>query len=131
MGDVEFYITVGLTLDGRPLEVFIKAGCIDPKVEDDFGFQGWCDTVAELCSIALQAGVPLETLCRHLRSKHFKPNGWAEEPGFGHVGSVPDYLGRWLMKEFEKHDNEAPIHIFKTWQLKSLPMGFGIYLRNG
>ena len=104
MGMVEFYVTVGLYPDGTPGEIFIKAGSINPKIEDTFGFQGWCDTVGELCSIILQAGVPLPVLCSHLKGKMFKPDGWTEEEHFAQ--SVPDYLGWWLMKNWGSDDSE-------------------------
>jgi len=107
MGGVEFYITVGL-VGGRPMEVFIKAGTLPPEIEDDFGFQGWCDITAELSSVILQAGVPLKVLCRHLRAHRFKPSGFAKQEGIGHANSVPDYLAKWMnMNWGEKDDQEV------------------------
>ena len=82
---VDFYITLNRYPDGRPCEVFTKAGG---------GLQGWCDAICRLMSVLLQHGVPLETICGQLLRSHFAPCGMV--PGFGFARSFADYLARWV-----------------------------------
>ena len=85
---VDFYITLNRYADGRPCEVFVKA---------TNGYQGWCDAICRLTSLALQHGVPADSIIRQLENSQFPPSG--RVPGFGFVGSFPDYLAKWLKKE--------------------------------
>jgi ribonucleoside-diphosphate reductase alpha chain len=95
------YIIVGLYEDGRPGEVFLKIG----KEGSTLG--GMFDTVGILTSIALQHGVPLETLAEKLAYVRFEPSGWTKNPKINHAHSIVDYVFRWLQSEFEKPKKES------------------------
>ena len=86
----EGYITVGFYDDGRPGEVFIKISKHGSTIS------GLLDTVAVLTSLALQYGVPIETLARKFEFTRFEPSGWTKTPELRHVNSLVDYVFRWL-----------------------------------
>src|SRR5437016_5954705 len=66
----EGYITVGLYEDGQPGELFITMS----KEGSTIG--GLMDTVGTLTSIALQYGVPLESLVKKFAYQRFEPSGF-------------------------------------------------------
>jgi ribonucleoside-diphosphate reductase alpha chain len=69
------------------------------------------DSVGILTSVALQHGVPLETLVKKLSYCRFEPSGWTANPRIKHASSIVDYIFRWLRAEFcssEEFDTEAP-----------------------
>lgn len=86
----EGYITVGFYDDGRPGEVFIKIAKHGSTIS------GLLDTIAVLTSLALQYGVPVETLARKFEFTRFEPSGWTKNPDLRHVNSLVDYIFRWL-----------------------------------
>jgi ribonucleoside-diphosphate reductase alpha chain len=51
-------------------------------------------------SIALQYGVPLETLCRKFSYMRFDPEGATGNPEIPFAKSLPDYIMRWLASQF-------------------------------
>ena len=63
------YITVGFYEDGRPGEVFIKIAKHGSTIS------GLLDTIAVLTSMALQYGVPVETLAHKFEFTRFEPSG--------------------------------------------------------
>jgi ribonucleoside-diphosphate reductase alpha chain len=65
----EGYITVGLYEDGQPGELFITMS----KEGSTIG--GLMDTVGTLTSIALQYGVPLQSLVKKFAYQRFEPSG--------------------------------------------------------
>src|SRR5881275_2300994 len=70
----EGYITVGLYEDGQPGELFITMS----KEGSTIG--GLMDTVGTLTSIALQYGVPLESLVKKFAYQRFEPSGFTKNP---------------------------------------------------
>jgi ribonucleoside-diphosphate reductase alpha chain len=86
----EGYITVGFYDDGRPGEVFVKISKHGSTIS------GLLDTIAVLTSLALQYGVPIETLARKFEFTRFGPSGWTKNPELRHVNSLVDYVFRWL-----------------------------------
>jgi ribonucleoside-diphosphate reductase alpha chain len=90
IGELQGYITVGFFEDGRPGEVFIKIA------KHGSTMSGLVDTIAVLTSMALQHGVPIETLARKLEFTRFAPSGWTKNPDLRHVNSIVDYVFRWL-----------------------------------
>src|SRR6266403_1633007 len=70
----EGYITVGLYEDGQPGELFITMS----KEGSTIG--GLMDTVGTLTSIALQYGVPLESLAKKFAYQRFEPSGFTKNP---------------------------------------------------
>jgi ribonucleoside-diphosphate reductase alpha chain len=86
----EGFITVGFYGDGRPGEVFVKIAKHGSTIA------GLLDTIAVLTSMALQYGVPVETLARKFEYTRFEPSGWTENPELRRANSIVDYLFRWL-----------------------------------
>src|SRR5881409_3996308 len=97
----EGYITVGLYEDGQPGELFITMS----KEGSTIG--GLMDTVGTLTSIALQYGVPLESLVRKFAYQRFEPSGFTKNPDIRHATSITDYVFRWLACQFIKGYKEA------------------------
>src|SRR5213079_2651030 len=97
----EGYITVGLYEDGQPGELFITMS----KEGSTIG--GLMDTVGTLTSIALQYGVPLESLVKKFAYQRFEPSGFTKNPDIRHATSSTDYVFRWLACQFIKGYKEA------------------------
>src|SRR5205823_2821640 len=85
----EGYITVGLYEDEQPGELFITMS----KEGSTIG--GLMDTVGTLTSIALQYGVPLESLVKKFAYQRFEPSGFTKNPDIRHATSITDYVFRW------------------------------------
>src|SRR6266404_5492373 len=97
----EGYITVGLYEDEQPGELFITMS----KEGSTIG--GLMDTVGTLTSIALQYGVPLESLVKKFAYQRFEPSGFTKNPHIRHATSITDYVFRWLACQFIKGYKEA------------------------
>ena len=97
----EGYITVGLYEDGQPGELFITMS----KEGSTIG--GLMDTVGTLTSIALQYGVPLESLVKKFAYQRFEPSGFTKNQDIRHATSITDYVFRWLGCQFIKGYREA------------------------
>ena len=102
----EGYLTAGLYDDGTVGELFIS----------DFGkegstlrgvFSAWATTL----SIALQHGVPLESLVRKFAWMRFEPQGLTENPEIPHAHSIPDYVARWLTARFLDTDAQDELGV--------------------
>jgi ribonucleoside-diphosphate reductase alpha chain len=90
----EGYITVGLYEDGSPGEVFIT------MAKEGSTIGGLMDTIATLVSVALQYGVPIESLVRKFEHVRFEPNGPTRNGDIPFAKSIVDYIFRWLAMEF-------------------------------
>jgi ribonucleoside-diphosphate reductase alpha chain len=90
IGGHQGYITVGLFEDGKPGELFIK------MAKQGSTLSGLMDTVGILASLALQYGVPVETLARKFEYIRFDPSGETPHSEIRHAHSVVDYVFRWL-----------------------------------
>jgi len=97
----EGYITVGLFEDGMPGELFVTMS----KEGSTIG--GLMDTVGTLTSIALQYGVPLESLVKKFAYQRFEPSGFTKNPDIRSATSIADYIFRWLGVQFIKGYKEA------------------------
>jgi len=97
----EGYITVGLFEDGMPGELFVTMS----KEGSTIG--GLMDTVGTLTSIALQYGVPLESLVKKFAYQRFEPSGFTRNPDIRNATSIADYVFRWLGCQFIKGYKEA------------------------
>jgi ribonucleoside-diphosphate reductase alpha chain len=97
----EGYITVGLYEDGQPGELFIHMS----KEGSTIG--GLMDTVGTLTSVALQYGVPLESLVKKFAYQRFEPSGFTKNPDIRNATSITDYVFRWLGCQFIKGYKEA------------------------
>ena len=94
VGGHEGYITVGLYEDGMPGEVFIRIA----KEGSTIG--GLMDTIATLVSLALQYGVPVDSLVRKFEHVRFEPSGMTRNPEIPMAKSLVDYIFRYLAMEF-------------------------------
>ena len=90
----EGYITTGLYEDGQPGEVFIT------MAKEGSTIGGLMDTVATLVSVALQYGVPVESLVRKFEHVRFEPSGMTRNPDIPMAKSLVDYIFRYLAMEF-------------------------------
>jgi len=97
----EGYITVGLYENEQPGELFITMS----KEGSTIG--GLMDTVGTLTSIALQYGVPLESLVKKFAYQRFEPSGFTKNPDIRHATSITDYVFRWLACQFINGYKEA------------------------
>src|SRR5260370_25476154 len=58
------------------------------------------NSFATAISIALQYGVPLETLVQKFSYMRFEPEGITGNPEIPFAKSMPDYIMRWLASRF-------------------------------
>jgi ribonucleoside-diphosphate reductase alpha chain len=58
------------------------------------------NSFATAISIALQYGVPLETLVQKFAYMRFEPEGITQNPEIPFAKSMPDYIMRWLASRF-------------------------------
>jgi ribonucleoside-diphosphate reductase alpha chain len=97
----EGYITVGLYENSQPGELFIQ------MAKEGSTIGGLMDTVATLTSLALQYGVPLESLVKKFAYQRFEPSGFTKNPDIRNATSITDYIFRWLGCQFIKGYKEA------------------------
>ncbi len=94
VGGHEGYIHVGFYEDGSPGEVFLRMS------KEGTAVSGLMDSVAVLTSIALQYGVPLESLVNKFSHVRFEPSGFTPNPDIPIAKSIIDYVFRWLGTQF-------------------------------
>src|SRR3712207_2982696 len=61
---------------------------------------GLMDTIATLVSVALQYGVPVESLVRKFEHVRFEPSGMTRNPEIPFAKSLVDYIFRYLAMQF-------------------------------
>jgi len=93
----EGYITVGLYEDGQPGELFITMS----KEGSTIG--GLMDTVGTLTSIALQYGVPLESLVKKFAYQRFEPSGFTKNSEPHRTARNPIYRSKKFTTSRRKH----------------------------
>ena len=69
------------------------------------------NSFATAISIALQYGVPLETLVRKFSYMRFEPEGITGNPEIPFAKSMPDYIMRWLASRFLDADVQEDLGI--------------------
>jgi len=99
---VDYYcitMTVGLYDDGSPGEIFLQ---VTDGPDDKDMIQGFLHGQATAVSLGLQYGVPLEVYVNRLKHQKFRPYGMTNDhrKGFERVGSIYDYIFRWLEDRF-------------------------------
>src|SRR5206468_5928376 len=77
-----------------PGEVFIT------MAKEGSTIGGLMDTIATLVSVALQYGVPVESLVRKFEHVRFEPSGMTKNREIPIAKSLTDYIFRWLAMEF-------------------------------
>ena len=73
--------------------------------------RGMMNSFATAISIALQYGVPLETLVRKFSYMRFEPEGITGNPEIPFAKSMPDYIMRWLASRFLDVDAQEDLGI--------------------
>ncbi|MBL8887804.1 MAG: adenosylcobalamin-dependent ribonucleoside-diphosphate reductase [Phycisphaerales bacterium] len=97
----EGYLSVGLYEDGRPGELFITMS----KEGSTIG--GLMDSLGTAVSVALQYGVPVESLVNKFSHQRFEPAGMTENRDIPFAKSLVDYIFRWLGMQFIPGYREA------------------------
>jgi len=69
------------------------------------------NSFATAISIALQYGVPLETLVQKFAYMRFEPEGITQNPEIPFAKSMPDYIMRWLASRFLDADSQEELGI--------------------
>jgi ribonucleoside-diphosphate reductase alpha chain len=95
VGGHEGYITAGLYEDGSVGEIFLT-----DIGKEGSTLRGMMNSFATAISIALQYGVPLETLVRKFCYMRFEPEGMTMNTEIPFAKSLPDYIMRWLASRF-------------------------------
>jgi len=95
LGGHEGYITAGKYEDGSVGEIFLT-----DIGKEGSTLRGMMNSFATAISIALQYGVPLETLVRKFSYMRFEPEGMTTNPEIPFAKSMPDYIMRWLASRF-------------------------------
>ena len=101
IGGHEGYITAGMYEDGTVGEIFLT-----DIGKEGSTLRGMMNSFATAISIALQYGVPLETLVQKFSYMRFEPEGITGNPEIPFAKSMPDYIMRWLASRFL--DTDAP-----------------------
>jgi ribonucleoside-diphosphate reductase alpha chain len=102
----EGYITAGMYEDGTVGEIFLT-----DIGKEGSTLRGMMNSFATAISIALQYGVPLETLVRKFSYMRFEPEGITNNPEIPFAKSMPDYIMRWLASRFMDADAQEDLGI--------------------
>ncbi len=102
----EGYITAGMYEDGTVGEIFLT-----DVGKEGSTLRGMMNAFATSVSIALQYGVPLETLVRKFSYMRFDPEGITGNPEIPFAKSMPDYIMRWLASRFLDADLQEELGI--------------------
>jgi ribonucleoside-diphosphate reductase alpha chain len=102
----EGYITAGMYEDGSVGEIFLT-----DIGKEGSTLRGMMNAFATSVSIALQYGVPLETLVRKFSYMRFDPEGATGNPEIPFAKSMPDYIMRWLASRFLDTDTQEELGI--------------------
>jgi ribonucleoside-diphosphate reductase alpha chain len=106
IGGHEGYITAGMYEDGSIGEIFLT-----DIGKEGSTLRGMMNSFATAISIALQYGVPLETLVRKFSYMRFEPEGVTGNPEIPFAKSMPDYIMRWLASRFLDADAQEDLGI--------------------
>jgi ribonucleoside-diphosphate reductase alpha chain len=106
IGGHEGYITAGMYEDGTVGEIFLT-----DIGKEGSTLRGMMNAFATSISIALQYGVPLETLVQKFSYMRFEPEGITQNPEIPFAKSMPDYIMRWLASRFLDADAQEELGI--------------------
>ncbi len=90
----EGYLIVGLYEDGSPGELFIT------MAKEGSTIGGLMDSLGTAISVALQYGVPVESLVTKFAHQRFEPMGMTANSDIPFAKSLVDYIFRWLGMQF-------------------------------
>jgi len=97
----EGYLTVGLYEDGMPGELFIT------MAKEGSTIGGLMDSLGTAVSVALQYGVPIQSLVNKFTHQRFEPAGMTSNRDIPFAKSLVDYIFRWMGMEFIPGYREA------------------------
>jgi ribonucleoside-diphosphate reductase alpha chain len=106
IGGHEGYITAGMYPDGSVGEIFLT-----DIGKEGSTLRGMMNSFATAISIALQYGVPLETLVQKFSYMRFEPEGITGNTEIPFAKSMPDYIMRWLASRFLDVDAQEELGI--------------------
>jgi ribonucleoside-diphosphate reductase alpha chain len=106
IGGHEGYITAGMYEDGTVGEIFLT-----DIGKEGSTLRGMMNSFATAISIALQYGVPLETLVQKFSYMRFEPEGITGNTEIPFAKSMPDYIMRWLASRFLDTDAQEELGI--------------------
>jgi ribonucleoside-diphosphate reductase alpha chain len=102
----EGYITAGMYEDGTVGEIFLT-----DVGKEGSTLRGMMNAFATSISIALQYGVPLDTLVEKFSYMRFEPEGITQNQEIPFAKSLPDYIMRWLASRFLDTDTQEELGI--------------------
>jgi ribonucleoside-diphosphate reductase alpha chain len=117
----EGYITAGMYPDGHLGEVFVNIA------KQGSTLNGMVDAWAQSVSIGLQHGVPLEVFKEKFCDMKFEPAGMTDEEEIRFAKSIPDYIFRWLDKNFNE-DSKLEEEIGQVMEQVLFPSLAGVSL---
>lgn len=94
IGGEKGYLIIGLYEDGTPGELFIHIS------KEGSTISGALDSFAVMVSLALQYGIPLETMVNKFKNVHFEPFGVTANKDIPFAQSIIDYVFRWVEIRF-------------------------------
>ena len=94
VGGLPGYLTIGLREDKSMGEFFLTLS------KQGSTLDGFSDSFARCASLALQWGMPLESLVEKFKGYSFEPSGCTDNPALPMAKSVVDYVVRYLEREF-------------------------------
>ncbi|MBX3367296.1 MAG: adenosylcobalamin-dependent ribonucleoside-diphosphate reductase [Phycisphaeraceae bacterium] len=97
----EGYLTVGLYDDGQPGELFIT------MAKEGSTIGGLMDSLGTATSVALQYGVPIQSLVNKFTHQRFEPAGMTTNRDIPFAKSLVDYIFRWMGMQFVEGYREA------------------------
>jgi ribonucleoside-diphosphate reductase alpha chain len=103
----EGYITAGMYEDGKPGEIFLV------MAKEGSTVSGLMDAFATSISLALQYGVPLETLVEKFSHVRFEPSGFTPNAQIPYAKSITDYIFRWMASKFLSAEQQDRFGIHK------------------
>lgn len=104
VGGHKGFITVGLYENGSPGEVFITMD------KEGSTLSGIMDGLTYTVSIALQYGVPLESIIKKFVHTRFEPSGMTGNSEIPMAKSLIDYIGRYLALRFLPRERASMYH---------------------
>lgn len=105
VGGHKVYITANRFETEDLGEIFITAG------KEGSVVSGLLGSIARLSSKMLQEGVPAESIIDSLLNLRFDPWGITDNPEIPMAKSIPDYIGRWLGRNFLPLDKQVAFGI--------------------
>jgi hypothetical protein len=106
IGEHEGYITAGMYEDGTLGEIFFN-----DIGKEGSTLNGMVNACAMTISVALQYGVPLETIAAKYTHMRFDPSGDTDNPRIPTAKSIPDYAARWLASIWCEPEVQAALGI--------------------